>query len=87
VLVIIISVKMVPNNWRLIWWDEFPSWGANAKALYMDRHLYTLESSNAQIANGFFQNYPPGAAIYHYYFTRIFGWSEGNLLRIQILLT
>jgi hypothetical protein len=87
VLVIIISMKMVPNNWRLIWWDEFPSWGANAKALFMDRHLYTLESSNAQIANGFFQNYPPGAAIYQYFFTRIFGWSEGNLLRIQILLT
>lgn len=87
VLVVAISVKMVPNNWRLIWWDEFPSWGANAKALFMDRHLYTLESSNAQIANGFFQNYPPGAAIYQYFFTRIFGWSEGNLLRIQILLT
>ena len=86
-LVIFVSVKMVPNNWRLIWWDEFPNWGANAKALFMDRHLYTLESSNAQIANGFFQNYPPGSAIYHYFFTRIFGWSEGNLLKVQILIT
>jgi hypothetical protein len=86
-LIIYISVKMVPSNWKLITWDEFPSWGANAKALNMDRHFYTLGSSNSNIANGFFQNYPPGSAVYHYFSTRIFGWSEGNLLRIQVLIT
>ena len=61
-------------------WDEFTHWGAHDKLVFYHNGLLT--ASDVVIH----QSYPLGGALFHYFFFRLSGYSEGIAYVAQALL-
>ncbi|MCL2819420.1 MAG: hypothetical protein FWD38_01090 [Oscillospiraceae bacterium] len=57
----------------LIYWDEFSHWGLVVKNMYM------LDAfGNHPYATTAFRGYPPGSALFHYFWMKVSGYNESN---------
>jgi len=82
----LIFMRAIPNDFRFTMSDEFPSWAANVKTLFFENRLGDVNSGTRSIASGFYQSYPPAQELIQYFFIQGFGWSEANVMRVQILV-
>ena len=72
-------IHLVKCNFHL--WDEFTFWGKISKYLYVYKQLPTVVSGLD------FLDYPPGAAIWHYFiYTSLGGFKEGYSYFAQFFL-
>lgn len=62
-------------------WDEFSHWGSITK------EILRLDGLPGQSSALRFLSYPPGAALFHYFFVRFAGYSEGVTIFAQAILT
>lgn len=72
------------KNQRLIHYDNFSHWGLIVKSMLINNALPNFEDTIIG-----FNTYPPGSALYIYYFTKIVGNSEGIALigQMSIILS
>lgn len=61
-------------------WDEFSYWGL------IDKEIFTHRSLPKPYFITTFKDYPPGQAIFHYFFTNLLGFREGTLFFAQAIL-
>ena len=65
------AVWLCYNAHTFAWWDEFSHWGSAAKELALTNALRTNGSSLA------YQDYPPGSALFYYFFFANGRFDEG----------
>lgn len=53
-------------------WDEFSHWGSIIKA------IYGANTFHFEVNPLYFQDYPPGTALFSYFVLKLLGYSEGN---------
>ena len=82
----IIFFRAVPKDFRFTMSDEFPSWAANIKTMFLENSLGGINSATREIANGFYQSYPPFQQIFQYLFLKNTHWSEANTQVAQNIL-
>lgn len=78
----IVILYSVPPDYRLSFWDEFADWGMSIKYMIKENKLYSflkLDYFN-------YGHYPPAQQLFQYYFLKIVGWSESNLMFIELIL-
>lgn len=61
-------------------WDEFSYWGL------IDKEFFTHHSLPKSYFITQFKDYPPGQALFHYFFTNTLGFKEGNMYFAQAIL-
>lgn len=66
---------IVQKNLLLLNWDEFSHWGFTAKSTFYFNRLGSLPGSQVM-----FKDYPPGAALFEYFWTKLTGFREGSLI-------
>jgi hypothetical protein len=76
----------IPRSFRFTMSDEFPSWAANIRTMYVENQLGGINSATRGIADGFYQSYPPFQQLFQYFFLRLNGWSEANVQIAQNVL-
>jgi len=70
-LILFVLFGYFSRFWTLYSWDEFSHWGIFAKAMYFE------DKFPAQVDFVIvWPHYPPGMTIFHYYITKLVGYSE-----------
>ena len=67
----------IDSAFQFLLWDEFSFWASSAKIIYETNALFNGDSPI------FLKSYPPGQQLFQYYFTKLTGWSEKNVLYAQ----
>lgn len=80
-LIMAIYFAIMLKNQRLVYRDDFSHWGLIVKTLLLENKLPNFEIS-AITHNG----YPPGAALFIYYFCKTVGATEGFALIGQMII-
>ena len=65
---------------RPIFWDEYSHWGIYIREMASTHQLWTIETNAAH------PDYPPGNALWQYFFTLIPGYNEGIVYLAQFVL-
>lgn len=83
ILLIIASIFFLGifQNQRLLHYDNFSHWAVIVKNMVIDNRLPNIENPTVT-----FNSYPPGSALFIYYFMKIVGVSEGFALFAQMLI-
>lgn len=74
----IIFYISISSQFKFLLWDEFSFWASSQRLIFETDQLF---KENSPI---FFKSYPPSQQLFQYYFTKIFFWSEKNVLYAQI---
>ncbi len=82
----LIFTTSIPRNFRFTMSDEFPSWAANIRTMYVENTLGGINSATRGIADGFYQSYPPFQQLFQYFFLKLTSWSEANVQIAQNVL-
>jgi len=69
---------VIETNFKFLLWDEFSFWASSAKIIFETNALFKTDSPI------FLKSYPPGQQLLQYYFTKLAGWSEKNVLYAQV---
>lgn len=69
---------VIDKNFKFLLWDEFSFWASSAKIIFETSALFKADSPI------FLKSYPPGQQLLQYYFTKLAGWSEKNVLYAQV---
>ncbi|VVM36139.1 hypothetical protein PS662_03085 [Pseudomonas fluorescens] len=62
------------KRYQFLGWDEFSHWALVAKYLIAENRLFTADSQIMFLA------YPPGTALFQYYFAQVMGAADGTIL-------
>lgn len=76
----------IPPDFRFTMSDEFPSWAANIKTMYTENGLGGINSATRNIADGFYQSYPPFQQLFQYLYLKNTFWAESNVQTSQNIL-
>ena len=63
-----------------MFWDEYSHWGIYIREMATTHEFYTGDTNAAH------PDYPPGAPLWHYFFTLLPGYSEGAVYLAQFVL-
>lgn len=74
----IIFYISISSDFKFLLWDEFSFWASSQRLIFETDQLFKEDSPI------FFKSYPPSQQLFQYYFTKIFFWSEKNILYAQI---
>ena len=65
---------------RPMFWDEYSHWGIYVREMVSTHQLWSIETNSVH------PNYPPGTAIWQYFFTMISGYDEGTVYLAHFVL-
>ncbi len=77
----VIVLNSIPNSYQLSFWDEFANWGMSVKYMMSKDQLYSYFKTD------YFNygHYPPAQQLLQWYFLKFVGWSELNLIKIELM--
>ena len=79
-LVLPVIYWMVHAESKPMFWDEYSHWGVYIREMATTHEFYTGDTNAAH------PDYPPGAPLWHYFFTLFPGYSEGAVYLAQFVL-
>ena len=79
-LVLPILYWLVHADSKPMFWDEYSHWGIYIREMAATHTFYTVDT------NASHPDYPPGAAVWQYFFTLIPGYGEGTVYLAQFVL-
>ena len=71
---------LIHSESRPLFWDEYSHWGIYIREMVSTHQLWTIETNAAH------PDYPPGNALWQYFFTLIPGYNEGIVYLAQFVL-
>ncbi len=71
---------LIHSESRPLFWDEYSHWGIYIQEMVSTHQLWTIETNAAH------PDYPPGNALWQYFFTLIPGYNEGIVYLAQFVL-
>lgn len=72
ILVLVVGLFLLDRSGAYAAWDEFSHWGTVIRAVY-DANTFHFESTPL-----YFQDYPPGMALFSYHVLTVIGYTEGH---------
>ena len=79
-LVLPILYWLVHSESKPMFWDEYSHWGVYIREMASTHAFYTADTNAAH------PDYPPGTAVWQYFFTLLPGYDEGTVYLAQFVL-